>query len=142
MSRERDRPFLPSDSDGCTIISRPYNKIRGKNLPQRSCCDKHDEAYWYGGTHEQRLWADTKLRDCVAALGDNELERILFWFIAQIMYYAVRVGGSPKLPFPWRWRYSVGFKLKDLKSGYLPKGREIDYDLEQLIDRIRFDGHI
>ena len=138
MSRERVRPFQPTDSDGCTIISNPYIKITGHNLPQRSCCDKHDEAYWYGGTHSQRLAADCELRDCVAALGNNPVEKAAFWCVAQTMYYAVRVGGSPKLPFPWRWRYSVGFQLKDVKSGYLPEGEEIDYEHERMVDDHRF----
>lgn len=130
MARERIGVFQLSDSDGCTILSAPYQKLTGKQLRQRICCDAHDEHYWYGGSHEQRLKCDQELRDCVAALGDTKIERVAFWCVGQIMYYAVRVGGSPKLPTPWRWRKNVPFELEDVKSGYKPGGVDLDEERE------------
>lgn len=124
MSRVRKGPFNPANSDGCTVLSKPYNLITGKHLKQRHCCIRHDEKYWYGGSCEQRLQADVELRDCVWECGDNRLERFVFKIVGWIMYFAVRIGGTPKFPFPWRWRNNVPFKLKDVLSGY--KSDDVD----------------
>ena len=139
MSTRKVKPFiLEQDSDGCTLMSKPYGLVTGgKRLAQRGCCDKHDEWYHYGGSKSQRQQADRELRDCVRALGDNIIERGLFKVIGMAMYIAVRVGGSPKLPFPWRWRNNVNFQLEDLASGYLLD--DINYDNERLkdVERLR-----
>ncbi len=133
-SRVRKGPFKPSDSDGCTLLSAPYNWLTGKQLEQRHCCDKHDEWYYYGGTSAQKLEADIELRECVKKCGEPGLERKCFWVIAWIMYYAVRIGGSPKLPFPWRWRNNVPYELEDIKSGF--KDTPVDYKAEYKADVI------
>jgi hypothetical protein len=61
------------------------------------CCVEHDIAYWCGGTNADREHADVVFRDCVSAAHDATM--------AWIMYWAVRVGGGPSQPFPWRWAY-------------------------------------
>lgn len=61
----------------------------------------HDVAYWQGGTRNQRLKADEKLRDCVIAAGEPE--------IAKAMFAGVRVGGTPQLPTTWKW--GCGWKV-------------------------------
>ena len=132
-SRIRKGPFIPSiHSDGCTVISKPYKWITGKFLPQRPCCVQHDECYYYGGSNDQRLLADRNLRDCVLTFGDTKIEKMVFCGIGWAMYIAVRLGGSPKLPTPWRWRNNVPYELEDLKSGY--KSTPINYDEERKLD--------
>lgn len=61
------------------------------------CCVEHDVAYWCGGTSPHRHLADEALRACVSAVRGAPM--------AWLMYAAVRVGGAPWLPFPWRWAY-------------------------------------
>jgi hypothetical protein len=130
MDGSNKKPFIPArDSDGCTLISKPYQWLTGKQLKQRPCCVKHDERYHFGGTDAQRRFADIELRDCVFDFGDTNIEKVCFRAIGWMMYYAVRVGGSPKLPFPWRWRNNIGYELKDLLSGY--KDTAVDYDEEK-----------
>lgn len=63
----------------------------------RQCCIEHDIAYWCGGPAAARDKADLLLRACVVAAGREDA--------AAWMYYAVRLGGGPLLPFPWRWGY-------------------------------------
>ena len=62
-----------------------------------TCCVEHDKAYWRGGSYQERLVADQKLRDCVAETGQP--------FIGEIMLGGVRAGGSPFFPTDYRWGY-------------------------------------
>ena len=58
----------------------------------------HDLAYWRGGTEEERNQADLAFKACVLKkTGNAEL--------AEIMYQAVRIGGSPYFPTWYRWGY-------------------------------------
>ena len=83
MNRQPDDPGV---SDGCTLFP---------DGDWRPCCAAHD--YWYakGGGYQERLEADRDLRDCVADGGRP--------VVAWIMYAGVRLGGSPWVPFGWRW---------------------------------------
>jgi len=65
------------------------------------CCIDHDREYWMGGSSQDRLNADLSLRSCVAGKG-NALN-------ATLMYYGVRMGGTPWLPFSWRWGFGQDF---------------------------------
>jgi hypothetical protein len=67
------------------------------NPPWQACCERHDRAYWIGGTAEDRRIADQQLMICVARRAHPH------W--AYAMYLAVRLGGSPWFPFKWRWGY-------------------------------------
>lgn len=107
--RFRDGHWTPEKSDGCTIISKPYQWLTGKELPFRHCCLEHDRAYWYGGTKELRKKTDRQLRECVAATG--------FPIFAWIMWVFVRIGGSPRLPTPYRWSRHVTI-LEGMSKGY------------------------
>lgn len=82
-------------SDGCSLF------VDGTPADRRlwcECCFVHDLAYWRGGTEAERLAADERLRDCVAAkTGDARL--------ASAMFEAVRVGGAPVFPNWYRWGY-------------------------------------
>lgn len=65
--------------------------------PWEGDCVAHDMDYHKGGAKEDRLRADRTLAACVALRG---------WpIMGALMYYAVRVGGHPWMPLPWRWGY-------------------------------------
>ena len=93
-----EKPFTTDDCSG--FMSITWFIISGKQTPWEGCCIKHDKKYWFGGTKEDRKKADQELRKCVEENGHP------IW--AFIMYYSVRVGGHPYLPFPFRWNY--GYK--------------------------------
>lgn len=112
-------PFIPENSDGCTVLSWPYNKLTGRTLPFRQCCVDHDESYWYGGTKQQRIDADLLLMNCVAGYGKNWLGKIGYWILSRAMYVVVRIGGSPKIGVPWRWEFSSTYTVGKLFGGYV-----------------------
>lgn len=61
------------------------------------CCKTHDDAYFFGGTWEQRLVADNELYSCVKNKG---------WFhraLAPAMWIGVRAGWAPIFPTSYRW---------------------------------------
>lgn len=123
MDKEAQRrikigPFVPENSDGCTVLSWPYNKLTGKQLPFRQCCVVHDEAYWYGGTKRQRKDADLLLMHCVAEHGKTFVGKILYWVLSRVMYVGVRIGGSPKIGVPWRWEFSSPYTVSKMFGGY------------------------
>ncbi len=107
--RIRQGEFDPEKSDGCTVISIPYNWLTGKPLLFRECCIEHDRAYWYGGTRSERKAADAALRDCVA----GHDHKILAW----IMWIGVRIFGSPRSLLPFRWARKVTI-VEGLARGY------------------------
>ncbi|MEK9773949.1 MAG: hypothetical protein VW576_10350 [Opitutae bacterium] len=75
-------------SDGCSLF---LNGTFEDPELWKECCHKHDLAYWRGGTEEERNQADLAFKACVLKkTGNAEL--------AEIMYQAVRVGGSPYFP--------------------------------------------
>lgn len=85
-------------ADGCSGgMSAFYRNVLGQVPVWENCCDTHDKAYERGGTSDQRMVADGKLRECVAASG-HVVE-------AWVMWVAVRAGGQPFFPFGWRWGY-------------------------------------
>lgn len=84
----------PFTSDGCS--SFPDGTFEQNEL-WLNCCIEHDFAYWKGGTYAQRELADIELKQCVEAVGEEE--------IAVLMLAGVRVGGSPYFPTSFRWGY-------------------------------------
>lgn len=88
------RVLKPFSSDGCS--SFPNGTGEDKNL-WLNCCVEHDYDYWKGGTYEQRLASDKRLKMCVSQSGKPE--------IAYLMLAGVRVGGSPFWPTSFRWGY-------------------------------------
>jgi hypothetical protein len=85
-------PPKPFTTDGCTLSS---------NGSWTECCIAHDMSYWCGGQTALRQVADRLLSSCVTASGHP--------LVAKFMYLAVRLGGSPWLPFPWRWGYGYSW---------------------------------
>ena len=72
--------------DGCSAgISKFRRKVIGTPPAWEGCCDKHDEAYNWGGTEADRKEADKALRDCMKRMGHG--------IRAQLYYMAVRTFG-------------------------------------------------
>jgi len=86
-------------SDGCSLF--PDGNIQHRDL-WCDCCFKHDIAYWRGGTKEDRVQADTALKECV-------LERTNSKVLANMMYDGVRAGGHPAFPTWYRWGYGWSY---------------------------------
>ncbi len=126
------RVILPFTSDGCSGgLSAGWNRLSeavplfrhqfGDRPPYEDCCLAHDRLYWRGVTehgYEQRLAADQTLRACVLEHGRAHRDEYArqfalppavidqnFQLIAELMYGAVRTGGGPCTPLPWRWGY-------------------------------------
>lgn len=89
-------------SDGCSLFP---DRSLIDNTDWCECCLEHDIAYWQGGTKEQRLKADQKLRDCVLKKTGDQL-------LADAMYNGVRFGGSPYFYNWYRWGYGWSYKRK------------------------------
>jgi hypothetical protein len=94
LPRWADDPPTPFKTDGCTGVP---------DFNFRSCCVTHDRVYWQGGACRDRLAADIRLRSCIQDHGHPH--------VAELYFLAVRVGGSPLLPTPWRWGFGwpLGF---------------------------------
>jgi hypothetical protein len=89
-------PPYPFKTDGCTCFpSGGYDE----------CCVRHDLAYWYGGSNEEREAADIQLMKCAADKGYPKTGIIL--------RFGASVGGVSWLSTPFRW----GFGWKYPQSG-------------------------
>jgi hypothetical protein len=122
----------PFTTDGCSggmsggwqhmaRVLPAFKKNFGDNPPWESCCVTHDRAYWAGATSrgfEKRREADRAMWQCVREFGqthsnefsqrfsiDRNIIEQQFAITAELMYRAVRVGGQPCTPLPWRWGY-------------------------------------
>ena len=122
----------PFTTDGCSggmssgwqHLARvlPVFKKQFGDIPAwESCCVTHDREYWAGANSngfEKRRLADKALWQCVKEFGrthsdefsqrfkiDREVIKQQFAITAELMYRAVRVGGQPCTPLPWRWGY-------------------------------------
>ncbi len=119
-------------TDGCSgglsdawatlsLLLPAFQDAFGDRPPYEYCCTAHDRAYWRGETaqgYAKRLEADDALRRCVIDHGAQHRaefaeqfqlseETIVknFRVIGDLIYFAVRKGGRPCSPFPWRWGY-------------------------------------
>jgi len=108
-------------SDGCSLFP-DRSLISAKDWCD--CCFQHDIAYWQGGTEEQRLEADEKLRACVLAKTGDEI-------LANAMYKGVRAGGSPWFYNWYRWGYGWSYDRKyqalTLEEQRLVSDKLVDY---------------
>jgi len=92
-------------TDGCSLFP---NRSFDSKKDWCDCCVVHDLAYWRGGTPDERLAADQKLKACVE-------ERTASPLLAALMYAGVRIGGTPHLNTSFRWGYGWSFG-----RGYAP----------------------
>lgn len=108
-----DYPFT---SDGCSGLFmravHAYWRLTGQDDLSRqvwALCVMHDSAYHPGGSAAERVKADAALATGVAKLGRP--------FLARCMFLGVGVGGSPRLPLPWRWGYGWKYPNGYTKGG-------------------------
>ena len=108
-----------------SVVPR-FRDAHGALPPWESCCVAHDRLYHAGGStgadaersYADRLEADVTLRACVRGVGEVrapelagsygvsvETVRAAFARIAELMFWAVRLGGAPCTGLPWRWGY-------------------------------------
>ncbi len=93
-----DAGLRPFHSDGCSAIP---DGPRGDPQRWQSACVAHDRTYWLGGTADERLEADRRLRGAIRESGNP--------LVAEFVYLGVRFGGLPWLPTPWRWGWGFGW---------------------------------
>jgi len=115
------RPVLkPFVSDGCSLF--PDGTIKDKEK-WKQCCIEHDIAYWQGGTKQDRINADIKLRDDILKkTGNKEL--------AELVYQAVRTWGGPAFPSWYRWGYGWPYG-----RGYKPLSLEERLQVRQRLKK-------
>ncbi len=132
LAQQPPARLAPFSTDGCSgglsegwrLLAEFLPQFRqqyGTKPPWEHCCVKHDWLYWRGETKdgfEKRKQADAELKQCVIETGQNMKSRLAakyetsearimerFSLSAEWIYAAVRVGGLPCSPFPWRWGY-------------------------------------
>lgn len=99
----------PFTTDGCSGgMSFLWKKVLGRVPPWEEECIEHDRAYHRGGSAKDRHDADLDLAEGVLRKG--------YPITGTLMYYAVRVGGHPIFPLPWRWAYG-----REHRRGYQDK---------------------
>ena len=133
LHAQQTRPGITIDefrSDGCsgglseswTTLAQVWPEMAraiGEKPPWEACCVEHDRAYWRGESidgFDKRLQADTRLRQCVERAGQQQGDEIarrlgisraeideVFSLSAELMFFAVRIGGGPCTGLEWRW---------------------------------------
>lgn len=86
-ARDEAHTLRPFSSDGCSMAP---------DFDFHHCCVAHDYLYWQGGTEQARLAADRQFRRCIGEKKPG---------LSHLYYAAVRVGGPPHLPTPFRWGF-------------------------------------
>jgi hypothetical protein len=89
-------PWDPNTSDGCSALpfGRQAARLRVnmflfRDKPEaRAACEAHDEAYYYGGTEEDRLLSDNVLLKAWEEAGVS-------WFVRTLGYRLIRLFGGP-----------------------------------------------
>lgn len=81
-------------TDYCTYF--PEGTLRNPGLWQQ-CCFDHDLRYWFGGTKNDRLKADLKLRECVEKKAGS--------FMGHMMFFGIRAGRFSPLKHKYKWSW-------------------------------------
>lgn len=117
---QAEETLKPFTTDGCSAF--PDGTLWQNDL-WLSCCTTHDLSYWKGGTYQQRLEADSALKQCVEKVGEPS--------IAALMLAGVRVGGTPYLPTKFRWGYGWPY-LRGYKAISTEEKKQIDLIINNL----------
>jgi len=123
----KKRELAPFNDDGCTLFPESSERT---GADWTECCLEHDLAYWRGGTKEEREAADLQFRDCLLERTGNEL-------LAETMYNAVRVGGTPHFPSWYRWGYGW-----DYGRGYEPLSEAEREEVRLRLEEYRSGGAV
>ena len=92
----------PFSSDGCSLF--PNSSLISED-DWCECCFQHDLSYWRGGSEQERLVADQRLKQCVFEATHDHV-------LADIMFQGVRFGGSPYFYNWYRWGYGWRYERK------------------------------
>jgi hypothetical protein len=84
--------LAPFETDYCTYF--PEGTLSRPTL-WAECCLYHDLKYWIGGTVEEQLASDLKLKSCVEEKANS--------FYAQMMYQGIRLGHHSPIKSKYRW---------------------------------------
>jgi len=98
----KDNTLTDFRSDGCSLFP-DRNELSREDWCE--CCFEHDLIYWRGGTEQERLQADSELRECVLEKTGNSR-------LADLMFDGVRLGGSPYFYNWYRWGYGWSYDRK------------------------------
>ena len=120
-------PFVLENSDGCSALSIPYRWItknvfgKERKLSFLPYCIEHDEAYWYGGTWQQRREADNRLFWGIISCAKKAVwwAKPVYYTLSCLMWVVPRAIGSPRLPTPFRWMRREAY-TKSLKYTVSP----------------------
>jgi len=92
-------PLEEFKTDGCTLWPDSFLGVSWQDK-----CIEHDIRYWAGGTEEDRLNADLKLK--------NDINQVLPG-MGEVVYLGVRLGGrSFSSLIPWTWGWGYGWNKK------------------------------
>jgi hypothetical protein len=90
--RETAMRVLPrwdkTQADGCSVPQLLRIVVPQETAAQCSVCERHDEAYYYGGSRKDRRAADKVFRNGLIAARMFPPKAWSYWFL-------VRIGGAP-----------------------------------------------
>lgn len=112
----------PFTTDGCSMW---FDGTPEQPYLWRHCCVAHDLDYWQGGTEEQRLKSDERIRACISKAQGKAM--------ADYMYANVRWGGSPYWMTTYRWGYGWDYWEGFLQRGYKTPSAEEQAQIEALL---------
>lgn len=125
-------------SDGCSAF--PNGHLLSSKSEWLHCCFVHDLSYWYGGSRDQKIYADKELNECVSEVTTQTQ--------GELMEIGVEVGGSPQSGLPWRWGYGWnievpymeidGDKVEKMKKKFSSVSPEFERWKEKLSPAQRF----
>ena len=92
QSSELTITAIPADfvHDGCSLFP---------DWNYGHCCKIHDDAYFFGGSWQERIKSDAQLSHCVQELWGFHT---ILW---PVMFAWVRVWGAPTFPTSYRWGF-------------------------------------
>ena len=112
-------------TDGCSLYPD-----RDAKADWCDCCVAHDLSYWRGGTAAERERSDAAFAACVRQATGNPAQ-------AARMHAAVRLGGAPWWPTPFRWGFGWAWG-----RGYTPLSESEQAQTERLKEEALSAGQL
>ena len=102
-------PWSNAMSDGCSVPALLRLIVPQETPEQCKVCERHDEAYYYGGSPADRRSADSDFRAGLVEAGMSGMKAWCYWT-------GVRMGGSP-----WYCVPNVSWAFGGAHFKYTPK---------------------
>lgn len=115
-----DGAIEPFTSDRCSYYTE--GTLSQQNL-WCHCCIEHDVYYWMGGSKQQRVDADRRFKDCIAATGAEKS--------AGLMWIGVRMFGGPWNISDYRWGFGWPY-YRPYRELEVPQQKVLASQLNQL----------